>query len=80
MDTVPVWVFLMPVVAWAMGTVLIIFRKRLQRDAVAVEKKIGLPKWMRLAFMSENGGATLIIGIGFIVIGVLQAIIIATDI
>ncbi|TLP92116.1 hypothetical protein FEF26_15110 [Nesterenkonia salmonea] len=79
MESVPVWVFFIPVVGFVMGPLLIIFRKRFQRDVVAIEKKIGLPKLMRLDAFSDNGGATLVIGIGFIVIAVLQVVVLITQ-
>lgn len=79
MDQVPVWLFLLPPLGLFMGIMLIIFRKPLQENAVALEKKIGLPKLMRLDAFSENGGATQLIGVMFIVIAVGQAILLVTQ-
>lgn len=80
METVPIWLFVVPPLGFVFGIFLIYFRKPLQRHVVSIERRIGLPKWMRQDAMSQKGGAVLIIGIGFLVISVLQAIILLTQI
>lgn len=78
MESAPVWFYFFPPLGIFIGVMLIVFRRPLQESVVAFEKKLGLPRWMRMDFMSEDGGATLLVGVGFIVIALGQAVLLFT--